>query len=130
MDPTDAYRMPCSGCGPGHGRTGGLLTLPMGDFDAGGFESVRVGGAGGSGAGSVGRLDVDIGGRGYHAWHCDPSYLMIYLMLERSEPCYFHAETSLLACGVPEVRRFLSIGFGELTPCEQYRLHTGPEIVG
>lgn len=102
----------------------------MGDFDAGGFESVRVGGAGGSGAGSVGRLDVDIGGRSYRAWHCDPSYLMIYLMLEGSEPCYFHAETSLLACGIPGIRRFLSISFGEPTPCEHYPLDFGPEIVG
>jgi hypothetical protein len=73
---------------------------------------------------------VTIGDRDYIAWHCRPTYLMIFLMLVHTEPCYFHADTSLLACGDPEIRRFLSISFEVPEPCEQYPLRQGPEVAG
>lgn len=125
MDRTDSTesildpRKTCTGLGPGHGRTGGWHSLPMGDFAAGGFERVSLNSARTFDGGQPGCVELSIGGRREVAWHCDPGYLMIYRMLMRVEPVYFHAETSLLACGAPEKRRFLSISFEEPGPCER-----------
>lgn len=131
MTIAEERRKTCDGDGVGHGRNGGVRFLPMGSFDAGGFEPVvRVNGAGSWGDGGPGWVEVTIGDRDRVAWHCDPAYLMIFLMLVRTEPCYFHADTSLLACGDPEIRRFLSISFDVPTPCRRYPLGRVPEVAG
>lgn len=106
----------CTGYGPGHGRTGGLTAadLPMGETPGEGFVPVTFGAAGG------GELELCFpDGAVRTVWHCDHGYLMVYLMLKSCGPVHYHAETSLLVAGAPEIRRFLSVGRDGPTPCRR-----------